>query len=58
MILGGAWLFIQNKRAGNVIEKIEADLEDINTRFELGGKKPIMHGTELDGIGETSVAPA
>jgi amino acid transporter len=58
MILGGTWLFIQNKRSGNVIQKIEADLEDINTRYELGGKRPIMHGTELEGIGETSVAPA
>ena len=58
MLLGGAWLFVQNKRSGKVLEKIEADLEDISTRFEVGGKRPIMHGTELDGIGEASAATA
>jgi amino acid transporter len=58
MLLGGAWLFVQNKRSGKVLQQIEADLEDISARFEVGGKRPIMHGTELEGIGEASAATA
>ncbi|HEY0798919.1 MAG TPA: APC family permease, partial [Candidatus Baltobacteraceae bacterium] len=48
LMIGVAWLFYQKSKSSDVIDKIEADLEDIGVRYGTS-PRDIIHGTELDG---------
>jgi amino acid transporter len=43
LAVGVAWLFIRRGGSSNVIEKIEADLEDIGTRYGTSPKSVVIH---------------
>jgi amino acid transporter len=46
LAIGVAWLFIRKRGSSNVIQKIEADLEDIGNRYGTAPKSTVIHASE------------
>jgi amino acid transporter len=56
MVVGGIWLLIQRARSSGVIQKIEADLEEIGARF--GQAKGIVAEARGEAAGDAAAAAA
>jgi amino acid transporter len=50
LAIGVGWLFIRKNGSGDVMRKIEADLEDIGSRYGTSPKSIVIHAEEPEEI--------
>jgi amino acid transporter len=56
LIVGVVWLFIRKSQSDDVVQKIEADLEDIGTRYGTSPKSLLLHHHDPETVADATPA--